>query len=179
MSNDLHFCRHACIAICYVQQSNVQRRRRKTWSDCRVISHPFFFLFVLLHVLPWRIAFSRQSFTQQCFQIIEFNMADSYVSASVIADLAANVNTAAAKFVAATEGDLHVARRNLQLEARKLLYSLEEPNTEVWPRIFQVRTFYQQSSPSSALIKFLLPARIGKCERCSRDSVQPRTMGEV
>ncbi len=66
-------------------------------------------------------------------------MADSYTPPAEIAALVANVNKAAAGFEGAAGGDLHVARRNLQLEARKLLYSLEEPNTEVWPRIFQVR----------------------------------------
>jgi hypothetical protein len=66
-------------------------------------------------------------------------MSDSYASPAEVASLVANVNKAAASFDAAAGGDLHVARRNLQLEARKLLYSLEEPNTEVWPRIFQVR----------------------------------------
>ncbi|KAE8454287.1 hypothetical protein EG329_005212 [Mollisiaceae sp. DMI_Dod_QoI] len=65
-------------------------------------------------------------------------MADSYTPPAEIAALVANVNKAAAGFEAAVGGDLHVARRNLQLEARKLLYSLEEPNTEVWPRIYQV-----------------------------------------
>ncbi|KAH7303702.1 S-adenosyl-L-methionine-dependent methyltransferase [Rhexocercosporidium sp. MPI-PUGE-AT-0058] len=65
-------------------------------------------------------------------------MADSYVSTSEVSLLVANLNTAAATFAASSGGDTHVARRNLQLEARKLLYSLEEPNTEVWPRIFQV-----------------------------------------
>ncbi|CZR61327.1 uncharacterized protein PAC_11223 [Phialocephala subalpina] len=65
-------------------------------------------------------------------------MADSYTPPAEIAALVANVNKAADGFSAAVGGDLHAARRNLQLEARKLLYSLEEPNTEVWPRIFQV-----------------------------------------
>ena len=65
-------------------------------------------------------------------------MAGTYTPRPEIAALLASVNKAAAGFKAAAEGDVYVARRNLQLEARKLLYSLEEPNTEVWPRIFQV-----------------------------------------
>ena len=65
-------------------------------------------------------------------------MVDSYTLPAEIADLIANLNEAADSFKAAAEGDLRLARRNLQHEARKLLYSLEEPNTEVWPRIFQV-----------------------------------------
>jgi hypothetical protein len=35
-------------------------------------------------------------------------------------------------------GEALAARRKLQEEARKLLYSLEKPKTEVWLRIFQV-----------------------------------------
>lgn len=65
-------------------------------------------------------------------------MADTYIPRPEIASLVENINKAAAGFEVAAEGDVHVARRNLQLEARKLLYSLEEPNSEVWPRIFQV-----------------------------------------
>ncbi|KAK6579861.1 hypothetical protein PZA11_007569 [Diplocarpon coronariae] len=65
-------------------------------------------------------------------------MADTYAPATEIAALVANLNKAAAGFESAEGGDQHVARRTLQLEARKLLYSLEEPNTEVWPRIYQV-----------------------------------------
>lgn len=67
-------------------------------------------------------------------------MSTVYASPSEIADLVKDVNKAAASFdtAAAAQGDLHVARRNLQHEARKLLNSLEEPNGEVWPRIFQV-----------------------------------------
>ena len=65
-------------------------------------------------------------------------MADNYVSPTDVTPLVVNLNKAAAFFEAATGGDQHVARRNLQVEARKLLYSLEEPNHEVWPRIFQV-----------------------------------------
>lgn len=68
-----------------------------------------------------------------------FTMADSYASVTEVAALVANVNGAAKSFQAANGGDVHAARRNLQLEARKLLYALEEPNTEVWPRIFQVK----------------------------------------
>lgn len=65
-------------------------------------------------------------------------MSDSYTSAAEVAALVGNVNNAAKNFEAAAGGDVHLARRTLQLEARKLLYSLEEPNTEVWPRIYQV-----------------------------------------
>ena len=65
-------------------------------------------------------------------------MAATYTPRPEIAVLVANVNKAAAGFEAAAESGVHAARRNLQLEARKLLYSLEEPNAEVWPRIFQV-----------------------------------------
>ncbi|KAG4418612.1 hypothetical protein IFR04_008237 [Cadophora malorum] len=65
-------------------------------------------------------------------------MADNYVSSAEITPLVVSLNKAAASFEAATGGDQHVARRKLQLEARKLLYSLEEPNHEVWSRIFQV-----------------------------------------
>ncbi|OBT59329.1 hypothetical protein VE04_00244 [Pseudogymnoascus sp. 24MN13] len=67
-------------------------------------------------------------------------MSTVYTSPSEIADLVKGVNEAAASFdtAAAAQGDLHVARRKLQHEARKLLNSLEEPNGEVWPRIFQV-----------------------------------------
>jgi hypothetical protein len=65
-------------------------------------------------------------------------MAGTHTPRPEIAALVENVNKAATGFEAAAEGDVHVARRNLQLEARKLLYSLEEPNAEVWPRIFQV-----------------------------------------
>lgn len=71
-------------------------------------------------------------------------MADSYTSPIEIASLVANVNKAATIFEAAAEGHIHGARRNLQMEARKLLYSLEEPNTEVWPRIFQVHCLVQR-----------------------------------
>jgi hypothetical protein len=69
-------------------------------------------------------------------------MSDSYAPAAEVAKLIAAVNDAGKNFEAAAGGDVHVARRNLQLEARKLLYSLEEPNTEVWPRIFQVSKCY-------------------------------------
>jgi hypothetical protein len=69
-------------------------------------------------------------------------MADTYAPAAEIAALVANVNKAAAGFEAAVGGDAHLARRNLQLEARRLLYSLEEPNTEVWPRIYQVNPMF-------------------------------------
>lgn len=79
-------------------------------------------------------------------------MSDSYASPAEVASLVANVNKAAAGFDAAAGGDLHVARRNLQLEARKLLYSLEEPNTEVWPRIFQVRLSFPQNQESFFII---------------------------
>jgi hypothetical protein len=65
-------------------------------------------------------------------------MAEIFTPRPEIAALVANVKKAAAGFEAAAEGDVHVARRNLQLEVRKLLYSLEEPNAEVWPRVFQV-----------------------------------------
>lgn len=64
----------------------------------------------------------------------------TYTSPSEIADLVKGVNKAAASFdTAATSQDgLRIARQNLQHEARKLLNSLEEPNGEVWPRVFQV-----------------------------------------
>lgn len=67
-------------------------------------------------------------------------MSIAYTSPSQIADLVKGVNEAAASFdtASAAQGDLHVARRRLQHEARKLLNSLEEPNGEVWPRTFQV-----------------------------------------
>jgi hypothetical protein len=70
-------------------------------------------------------------------------MADTYTPREEIAALVANVNKAAAGFEVASEGTgFHTARRNIQREARKLLYSLEEPNTEVWPRTFQVRLLF-------------------------------------
>ncbi|CAG8981000.1 hypothetical protein HYALB_00013320 [Hymenoscyphus albidus] len=65
-------------------------------------------------------------------------MSDSYTSVADVKGLVANVNNTAKNFEAAAGGDVHLARRTLQLEARKLLYSLEEPNTEVWPRVYQV-----------------------------------------
>lgn len=65
-------------------------------------------------------------------------MSDTYASPTEVAPLVANVTKAAAAFESATGGNRHAARRTLQLEARKLLYALEEPNTEVWPRIYQV-----------------------------------------
>ena len=70
--------------------------------------------------------------------IIVLNMSDTYASPTEVAPLVANVIKAADAFETATGGDQHGARRTLQLEARKLLYALEEPNTEVWPRIYQV-----------------------------------------
>tara|TARA_R110002060_G_scaffold14487_6_gene20301 strand:+ start:2088 stop:2348 length:261 start_codon:yes stop_codon:yes gene_type:complete len=70
-------------------------------------------------------------------------MADNYVSSAEITPPVVSLNKAAASFEAATGGDQHVARRKLQLEAQKLLYSLEEPNHEVWPRIFQVGGVYK------------------------------------
>lgn len=67
-------------------------------------------------------------------------MSTAYTSPSEIADLVEGVNKAAASFgtAAAAQDGLRVARQNLQHEARKLLNSLEEPNGEVWPRVFQV-----------------------------------------
>lgn len=38
----------------------------------------------------------------------------------------------------ATQVDAAYARRTLLLEAKKLVASLEDPSTEVWPRAFQV-----------------------------------------
>ena len=73
-------------------------------------------------------------------------MADSYASAVEISALVANVNKAANKFEDATGGDAHVARRNLQLETRKLLYSLEEPTVEVWSRTCQVKYIFPDYS---------------------------------
>ena len=67
-------------------------------------------------------------------------MADSYASVSEVAALMASVNIAANRFENSAVGEAHVARRNLQFEARKLLASLEEPNLNVWPHIFQVRS---------------------------------------
>ena len=65
-------------------------------------------------------------------------MAEIPTPRSEIVELVANVDRAAAGLASATEGDVDVARRNLQSETRKLLYSLEEPNAAVWPRVFQV-----------------------------------------
>lgn len=65
-------------------------------------------------------------------------MASIHTPRQEVAALVTNVQKAAAGFEAASEGDVHVARRNLQQETRKLLYSLDEPNAEVWPRVFQV-----------------------------------------
>lgn len=75
-------------------------------------------------------------------------MADTYIQPAAIVALVANVNKAAHGLEAAVGGDVHVARRNLQLEAQKLLYSLEEPNLAVWPRILQV-----------SMISFMQPRR--------------------
>lgn len=77
---------------------------------------------------------------------IHFVMADKYASNSEVAELVANVNSAAKAFDIASASDVHNARRALQLEARKLLHSLEEPNQEVWPRIFQVRGAFSSLS---------------------------------
>jgi hypothetical protein len=65
-------------------------------------------------------------------------MADAYTSLSEITALVANINEALTSFKAAPVGNIHIARRNLQSETRKLLYSLEEHNAEVWLRTFQV-----------------------------------------
>lgn len=62
----------------------------------------------------------------------------SYASASEVSTLVENVNTASKAFSAVSGREVEDARRKLQVEAVKLLYSLQEPNTEVWPRIFQV-----------------------------------------
>lgn len=89
--------------------------------------------------IPTFLSYSQRKTTENTIKPL--TMADSYTSAADIAALVANVNTAAKTFEAAAGGDVHLARRTLQLEARKLLYSLEEPNTEVWPRIYQVIIF--------------------------------------
>lgn len=65
-------------------------------------------------------------------------MADSYASQAEVASLVANVDKAAKSFEEATVGDVHAARRSLHLEVQRLLSALEEPNQEVWARIFQV-----------------------------------------
>lgn len=65
-------------------------------------------------------------------------MAAPYASAAEISTLVGNVNSAAKEFEGASEREAEDARRKLQIQAAKLLYSLEEPNTEVWPRIYQV-----------------------------------------
>lgn len=66
-------------------------------------------------------------------------MAEFFIPRAEVAELVANVDRAAASFASAVGGDVHVARKDLQSEARKLLCSLEEPNAEVWPRVFQVK----------------------------------------
>lgn len=67
-------------------------------------------------------------------------MSDAYTPPSEIIALVEGVNKAAAGFEtsAASQGDLHLARKRLQHEAQKLLSFLEEPNGEVWTRTFQV-----------------------------------------
>lgn len=72
-------------------------------------------------------------------------MADTYIAPAEVGILVSNLNKAAAGLEAAAEGDIHVARRKLQHETRKLLYSLEEPNSEVFPRTYQVNLSFQNT----------------------------------
>lgn len=63
----------------------------------------------------------------------------SFVPKSDVAAAVNNVTSAMGVFDAAsTGGEEAVARRNLRLEAMKLLWSLGDPNEDVWPRIFQI-----------------------------------------
>jgi hypothetical protein len=73
-------------------------------------------------------------------------MAAPYASAAEIETLVENVNTASKAFSAVSGREAEDARRKLQAEAAKLLYSLQEPNTEVWPRIYQVSLFSLESN---------------------------------
>ena len=66
-------------------------------------------------------------------------MAVPYTSTTEIATFVANVNSATKDLENAQGSDVHAARRKLQVEARKLSLALDEPNEEVWPRIYQVR----------------------------------------
>lgn len=69
-------------------------------------------------------------------------MGDRYDPALEITELLENVKKAATELSndvrAEDERRSRVARKNLQLEVRKLLFFLDEPNSEVWPRTFQV-----------------------------------------
>lgn len=82
-------------------------------------------------------------------------MADVFTPLEEILALVANLNKAAVGLEATAKADLHVARRNLQLEAQKLVYSLDEPNVAIWPRIFQVSRpiLHNQCSVPSCLIQ--------------------------
>lgn len=63
----------------------------------------------------------------------------SFVPKSDVAAAVNNVTSAMGAFDAAsTSGEDAVARRNLRQEALKLLWSLGDPNEDVWPRIFQI-----------------------------------------
>lgn len=65
-------------------------------------------------------------------------MTTPYASIEEVERLVENVNVTSQTFKAVSGREAEDARRKLQVEAGKLLYSLQEPNTEVWPRIFQV-----------------------------------------
>lgn len=62
-------------------------------------------------------------------------MSDSYAEIAALVD---SLDTAAKAFESAEGPDSHITRRTLHLQAKKLVASLEEPNSEVWPRIYQV-----------------------------------------
>lgn len=62
----------------------------------------------------------------------------TYIPKEEIVSLVDSVNAASTAFTTAGHGDASAARRSLLQEAKKLVASLEDPSTEVWPRIFQV-----------------------------------------
>lgn len=68
-------------------------------------------------------------------------MSDTHVPIADIVKLVKDVNEAgqALENTIGGHGESVIARKRLQHEAKRLVASLEEPNDEVWPRIFQVR----------------------------------------
>ncbi|KAG9241141.1 S-adenosyl-L-methionine-dependent methyltransferase [Calycina marina] len=65
-------------------------------------------------------------------------MAESATPTEEVRVILVDLKKAAAGLDTASNSELQNARRTLQMQAQKLVYSLEEPNAAVWPRIFQV-----------------------------------------
>lgn len=100
-------------------------------------------------------------------------MSTAYTSPSEIKALVESLNKAAASFetAAASQGDVHLARWQLQHEAQKLLSSLEEPNGAVWTRTFQVSL---QLALLQARVKVMCHVDFASQLFCHRSTLVPR-----